>query len=101
EALTAYHDIAQLLYGELGVEPGPDLRDVHGSVLADADIAWPPQRERPCTPVAAPRFQWAEPRQLPPGPAALTGRDETVNHAIRLLGAPPAAGSVPVGVLTG
>ncbi len=103
EALTAYHDIARILYTELGVEPGPDLREVHACVLADVDIAWPPQRERrPARVAAGPRTEWSEPRQLPPSPAGFTGRETTLDRVARLLGTPsPAAGCVPVVVLTG
>ncbi len=105
EALTAYHDIARVLYTELGVEPGPDLREVHQSVLDDVagDVVWPPQRERgPARTLAEPRREvWAEPRQLPASPPELAGRDNAVHEAARLLTSPPAPGSVPVVVLTG
>jgi DNA-binding SARP family transcriptional activator len=101
EALTAYHDIAQLLYAELGVEPGPDLRSVHQCLLDDVDIEWPPPRDRIPQVRPAAQAPWAEPRQLPCGPAELAGREAAEEQAVRLLGTPTAAGTVPVVVLTG
>ncbi|MEV6967906.1 BTAD domain-containing putative transcriptional regulator [Hamadaea sp. NPDC051192] len=49
DALTTYADCRQILAAELGVEPGPALRQVHLSLLAE------PQALRP-TPAAAPRL---------------------------------------------
>ncbi|AEW94513.1 transcriptional regulator, SARP family [Streptantibioticus cattleyicolor NRRL 8057 = DSM 46488] len=108
EALTAYHAVARLLYAELGVEPGPDLREAHACLLADVDIAWPPNRGgRPPALTAlpagpcAPGTYWAAPRQLPATCAELTGRDELVDRATQLLSGQPHPGGVPVVVLTG
>ncbi|MBY8884656.1 winged helix-turn-helix domain-containing protein [Streptomyces sp. PTM05] len=101
EALTAYQEIAQLLYSELGVEPGPDLRTLHQALLDDVDMAWPPPRERIPGPRPAPHTTWAEPRQLPGGPPELAGREGEEEEAVRLLGTQPAAGTVPVVVLSG
>jgi DNA-binding SARP family transcriptional activator len=33
EALTAYHDARRTLVEELGIEPGPELHDLYGSIL--------------------------------------------------------------------
>jgi DNA-binding SARP family transcriptional activator/DNA-binding beta-propeller fold protein YncE len=47
EALTVYADTRRLLIGELGIEPGEQLRELHGAVLAQdpglrpAGAAWP------------------------------------------------------------
>ncbi|MCQ4042251.1 BTAD domain-containing putative transcriptional regulator [Streptantibioticus rubrisoli] len=101
EALTTYHDIAQLLYAELGVEPGPDLRAVHQCLLDDVEIEWPPPRDRIPQVRPAAQAPWAEPRQLPCGPAELAGREAAEEQAVRLLSTPTAAGTVPVVVLSG
>ena len=54
EALAAYRDLRRILDEELGVQPGPALRDLHRSILAaDPSIApTSPVRDRP---VARPR----------------------------------------------
>ena len=44
EALAAYRQARGILVGELGIEPGPDLREMHQRVLAGA-AAWPPMRQ--------------------------------------------------------
>jgi DNA-binding SARP family transcriptional activator/tetratricopeptide (TPR) repeat protein len=63
EALDAYQDARDTMVGELGLEPGPDLRRLQQSILADE--AGPP---------AAP----AGPSPLPPDIADFTGRTKQV-----------------------
>jgi DNA-binding SARP family transcriptional activator len=66
EALVAYAELRSVLAGELGVDPGPELRELHERILHWDDSV---TRPAPVTPVAAPR-------RLPAGPSALFGRTE-------------------------
>ncbi|MET8446845.1 BTAD domain-containing putative transcriptional regulator [Streptomyces sp. NPDC005209] len=38
EALTTYHAVSGRLADELGIDPGPELRDAHAAVLRDAAV---------------------------------------------------------------
>ncbi|WP_304944747.1 AfsR/SARP family transcriptional regulator [Streptacidiphilus sp. ASG 303] len=75
EALAAYADARRLLVAELGVEPGPELGELHARILAsDASLL------RPAPPVAVSRGPGerpaaAVPAQLPADPADFTGRE--------------------------
>ena len=73
EALQAYRDARRVLVEELGIEPGPGLRDLHGRILAgnDAQPTAKPSTDQAPTPVAA---VGAVPRQLPAAPGHFTGR---------------------------
>ncbi|MFC6089190.1 AfsR/SARP family transcriptional regulator [Saccharothrix lopnurensis] len=62
EALAAYREVREQLVDELGVEPGPALREVHRRVLGDEP---------------APRGP-AVPRQLPAPPPFFTGRGDAI-----------------------
>jgi DNA-binding SARP family transcriptional activator len=44
EALATYREVAALLMSELGLEPGPGLRDLHGRILASDATLVPPAR---------------------------------------------------------
>jgi DNA-binding SARP family transcriptional activator/Flp pilus assembly protein TadD len=75
EALTAYHEARRVLTEELGVEPGPALRELQQRILA-ADPAL--SAAEPSAPAAqAPRPARPAPvipRQLPRGSAQFVGR---------------------------
>ncbi|HEU5353248.1 MAG TPA: tetratricopeptide repeat protein [Actinocrinis sp.] len=86
EALAAYQDARKLLVAELGAEPGPYLRGLHESILADeVDPAVPaasfgsPAKGAPVA---------AAPRQLPAAAGCFTGRRGELDRIIGLLGAP-------------
>jgi DNA-binding SARP family transcriptional activator len=70
EALAAYRQARGVLAGELGIDPGPELQQLHQQILA-ADPAL--IRTGPPTPAAAPPAGPA-PRQLPAAVAGFTGR---------------------------
>ncbi|MGO4426528.1 BTAD domain-containing putative transcriptional regulator, partial [Streptomyces sp. MCAF7] len=77
EALGVYTDTRRLLAEELGVEPNPELAQLHQRILrADPALTgpqdFPADAEPPYTP--PPR-----PAQLPAGPVDFTGRATAVN----------------------
>ncbi|MEU6797591.1 BTAD domain-containing putative transcriptional regulator, partial [Nonomuraea wenchangensis] len=91
EALHAYTEIRRQLVDDLGIEPGPDLRDAHAAVLADEE----PGRLGYRPPV---------PHQLPADVPDFTGRAADVTTLTRLLSEPasvPPAGPPVVAVVTG
>jgi DNA-binding SARP family transcriptional activator/tetratricopeptide (TPR) repeat protein len=100
EALQAYRDGRQLLVESLGVEPGPELHELHQAILrGDPVLLAPPavgddQRRVPASPASA-----APPNQLPPDAAEFTGRARELD----LLGelAERDDGSLPVAVISG
>ncbi len=66
EALAAYRRARGVLVGELGIEPGPELRHLHQRILTgDPDLSAP-----------AGQPQTAVPRQLPAAVRYFTGRTE-------------------------
>ncbi|MEU6151382.1 BTAD domain-containing putative transcriptional regulator [Actinosynnema sp. NPDC047251] len=67
DALRCYDRIRRGLAEELGVDPGPALRELHRGILtASTSLATPARPERPRSPV---------PRQLPAAPRAFTARE--------------------------
>jgi DNA-binding SARP family transcriptional activator/tetratricopeptide (TPR) repeat protein len=68
EALEAYTKARQVLVGELGIEPGPELRDLHQQILA-GDIATVTAHVK-----LSAEAQGTPPRQLPAVVADFTGR---------------------------
>ncbi|WP_436756876.1 BTAD domain-containing putative transcriptional regulator [Streptosporangium sp. V21-05] len=75
EALAAYREARRLLVGELGLEPGPELREAHGRVLAGG------------TPART------VPNETPPDIADFTGREHVLDWIRRSV---PVAGNAPV-----
>jgi predicted ATPase/DNA-binding SARP family transcriptional activator len=63
DALEAYRDARQTLSDELGVEPGPELRELEAAVLRQDPALAPPERVRPVE------------GNLPAPPTALVGRE--------------------------
>jgi DNA-binding SARP family transcriptional activator/tetratricopeptide (TPR) repeat protein len=84
EALAAYQHARDVLVTELGVEPGPGLRDLHQRMLS-AD---------PALAVTGPAFpaeaepQQGTPRELPAAVPGFTGRSAELEALSRLLGRP-------------
>jgi tetratricopeptide (TPR) repeat protein len=82
EALAAYQCVRDVLAAELGVEPGPSLRDLHQRILsADAALA---VTERPAEGAPQP----GAPRELPPAVPGFTGRQVELEALTRLLDRP-------------
>ncbi|HVV18878.1 MAG TPA: NB-ARC domain-containing protein, partial [Pseudonocardiaceae bacterium] len=93
-ALAAYGDARAALVRELGVEPGPSLRELQARVLR-GDMAGVNEPDRP---VAEPVQVWPTPRQLPRDIPDFTGRDGIVAQVAEWLGDPD---SMPVATVTG
>jgi DNA-binding SARP family transcriptional activator/tetratricopeptide (TPR) repeat protein len=71
EALAAYQRTRQVLAAELGVEPGPALRELHQRILsADPALAV----ADPARPTVAAEPQRVTPRELPSAVPGFTGR---------------------------
>ncbi|MBP2336207.1 DNA-binding SARP family transcriptional activator [Saccharothrix coeruleofusca] len=92
EALAVYRAGRALLVSELGVEPGPQLRELERAVLAD-DLRLLPSR-----PAARPR---AVPAQVPAGVSLFTGRAGQLRLLDRVVGQAHETGAVPIVVITG
>jgi len=71
EALAAYQDARAVLVEELGIEPGRELRRLHGRILAGNDGDGDPVAPRPPAAGHAPPLV---PRQLPATVRHFTGR---------------------------
>lgn len=89
EALEAYTAARQILIEDVGVEPGPELRELHARILGgdrSQVIAWAGWSgdERSGVP---------GPAQLPAGVADFTGREDSIRGLERLLRLP--AGTDP------
>lgn len=82
EAFDVYADIRRLLADELGVDPGPELAELHQRIL-QAD----PTLTAPARPVTVPgRAAVPVPRQLPAPPAIFTGRSRELARLDDALG---------------
>ena len=71
DALAAYQDARRTLVDELGVDPGPELQRLHGSILRHEPELTP----APATPRGA----------LPPQPTPFLGRARELDETVRLL----------------
>jgi DNA-binding SARP family transcriptional activator/tetratricopeptide (TPR) repeat protein len=79
EALAAYQRARDALVGELGVEPGPDLRDLHQRILSADPALTIPGPQQPVD---------SAPRELPPMVPGFTGRWAELTTLTRLLDRP-------------
>lgn len=86
EALAAYERVSELLAGELGIDPGVMLRDLHHSILH----AEPATGTRPVVP-----------RQLPPDLTRFTGRTDDLARLDRLLPSGSAGHAVVISAIAG
>jgi DNA-binding SARP family transcriptional activator len=93
EALEVYQDGRTQFVNELGLEPGPLLRDLHDKILRDTPGLARPRTTLPGDPVV--------PAQLPGNLPTFTGREAAMTTLDALLDGKPDADSPPVGVITG
>jgi DNA-binding SARP family transcriptional activator/tetratricopeptide (TPR) repeat protein len=98
EALEVYRDTRATLASELGVEPGPELQDLHQRMLT-ADVrlmaGQPRHTAGPPSPVSQGQLI---PRQLPTGIRCFTGRAAELKALDAVLG--EAAGAVGTAVIS-
>ena len=78
-ALACYRQLRTHLVAELGVEPGPELGELHQQILAGDSL--PARQPAAMVPVAQ-----AMPRQLPPDVSHFTGRAAELDRLDALLG---------------
>ncbi|MFE9771454.1 BTAD domain-containing putative transcriptional regulator [Streptomyces sp. NPDC005931] len=106
EALAVHRDLRARLVDELGVEPGPGVREAHVEVLREAHVEVVRGAGEPAARRAAPREAGVGagsvpprgPAQLPPAPVHFVGRADVREELRRLL----APGSGPTtAVVTG
>src|ERR687895_63417 len=94
EALEVYQDARRALIDELGLEPGPELRQAQQAVLADDETAAPPDPHP--LPIVTARSP------LPPDIADFTGRRKQVVAAVdAITGLPQPRAAVPIVAITG
>ncbi|MEV6383732.1 BTAD domain-containing putative transcriptional regulator [Streptomyces sp. NPDC051773] len=84
EALAVHRDLRARLLDELGVEPGPAVREAHVEILREPAAPAPGP-----TPEAAATDPPPRPAQLPPPPAHFTGRREALAELRRTLDTGP------------
>ncbi len=100
-ALAAFRDMREILVRELGIEPGEQVTQLHHAIL-NRQVAVPvAERVVPSEPAVA---TLVVPRQLPPGPMRLVGRQDTLAHLRRRLtatAAPVVSGCPTVVVIRG
>jgi DNA-binding SARP family transcriptional activator/tetratricopeptide (TPR) repeat protein len=85
EALDRYTLVRKRLADQLGTDPGPELRAVHGAIL---------RGERTSAPVSTPVA--ATPAQLPPDTPGFAGREAELRQLDRLLAGPSTTARIVV-----
>jgi DNA-binding SARP family transcriptional activator len=100
DAMETYRDAHSQFIDELGIEPGPDLKELHDAILRDdpslASTAPPAVEQRP-----APAPTVAVPAELPPEVPAFTGRVEELAALESLLSDAEGDRASTVGLITG
>ncbi|MER6160637.1 BTAD domain-containing putative transcriptional regulator [Streptomyces sp. NPDC001868] len=82
EALAVHRDLRARLLDELGVEPGPAVREAHMEILREPD-----EHPQEASPDTTPTDPPPRPAQLPPPPAHFTGREEVLAELRQALNA--------------
>jgi DNA-binding SARP family transcriptional activator/Tfp pilus assembly protein PilF len=99
EALAAYQHARHVLVEELGVEPGPGLRELHQRILSGDPALAATEPARP----AQAEPQPFTPRELPPAVPGFTGRSGELRALARLFDGPgdQAPETVVISVISG
>lgn len=98
EALSTYQTVRARLADELGIDPGPELSDVHRAVLAGPPAPAAGAGPRPATRTAAHPVPVQLPHELP----VFTGRRAELDQAIALFADDArTAGTVVIGAIGG
>jgi DNA-binding SARP family transcriptional activator/tetratricopeptide (TPR) repeat protein len=103
DALATYQTARRVLTDELGVEPGPELRELHARILRNDPDLLPPA-ENPPTEGTPPRVAGPAavvPHQLPPAIPRLAGRASALKSLSDLLTEPTPATVVVIGGTAG
>lgn len=93
-ALDVYQRFAHRAAEELGMDPGPQLRELHARVLRDDSGLLEPSPD----PVVTPKVGVLVPAQLPRAPSGFAGREEELDWLTGLL---PPGETAAIGVLAG
>lgn len=100
DAMETYRDARSRFIDELGIEPGPDLNELHDAILRDDPSLAPvpqPAVERTARPAAA----QSVPSELPPDVPSFTGRAEELAALETLVPGTERAPSCATGLITG
>jgi DNA-binding SARP family transcriptional activator len=105
EALRLFRDTSRLLADELGVDPGPGLRQMQGRILAADPGLILPAAAAPAPGQSSPgqcsAAQWLPVGQLPPDFPDFVGRAQPLARIGELLARPDAVGVVGIAGLAG
>ncbi|QUG99844.1 tetratricopeptide repeat protein [Saccharopolyspora erythraea] len=101
EAQARYHVLRQRLSGELGIDPGPELRNLYERLLRDDDTLLSPQQRQTATGTAQVRAGRPIPAELPPAVVGFVGRDREFAALDRLLAQRERGSANALAVLTG
>ena len=104
DALAVYSRARAYLDDELGLQPGPRLRELHQAILREEptlDPAGTAGREAVPEIGTEAILPSATPAQLPPVPSDFTGRVEQIGDLVARLSPDPSATGVPMCLITG
>ncbi|GAA3505026.1 BTAD domain-containing putative transcriptional regulator [Streptomyces prasinosporus] len=100
DALHHYQEVRRRLADELGIDPGPPLRELYQRILTSDPCLAPPARDAGPEPA---RTVTTRPRQLPAAPPLFTGRHSELASLNKLLTpqGEPDDGAVPIAAICG